>query len=187
MYKIGEIIKVKGIDCLVLDFIDGNPFVVALDTGISTEFDSDCTDYRGSTLKEKCDNWFRKLNVKTVPRIVNFTAMDGCKKYGNMPLHVAPLTFDEYRKYSSIIKPHIKKWFWTVTPWGDPDIDNWASDFVCIVGTGGSAYDFGYIYTGGRLAPAFILDKNYLNEPDPSILESFQTEALLAEIALRVK
>lgn len=182
MYKTGKIIKVKGVNCLILDVIDGNPFVVALDVDINTEFNDKNTDYRGSTLRVKCENWFNKLKIPVVPRIVDFTAMDGCKKYGVLSLNVAPLTFDEYRKYSSIIKPHIKSWFWTVTPWGDPDIDNWTSNGVCYVDTGGSANN--YYYTGSNtLAPAFILDKEYLND----ILKSFQTEELLAEIARRVK
>ena len=30
--KNGEFIKVKDVECLVLDIIDGNPFVIALDT-----------------------------------------------------------------------------------------------------------------------------------------------------------
>lgn len=154
---IGETITVNGVKCLVLDEIDGNPFVIALETDLESPF-GNSNNYKKSDLRKGAEAWLKKTGIKAIPRDVDLTAMDGYKGYGSLNTAVAPLTFDEYRKYNHILTPHIKDSFWLVTPWGSPEKDNWASGRVCFVGTDGSAYYFGYSH-GGGLAPAFILDK----------------------------
>lgn len=176
---IGETITVNGVKCLILDEIDGNPFVIALEVGIDFVF-GNSNNYKESTLRKGAEAWLKKTGIKTIPRIVDLTAMDGHKGYGALSTTVAPLTFDEYRKYNHILTPHIKNLFWLVTPWGSPDKDNWASDYVCGVGYGGSA-GYYYHYTGIGLAPAFILDKNEKS------LSDFTNEELIAELNKRLK
>ena len=116
--KIGNIIQRNGINLLVLDIFDNNPFVIAFDTGLETEFGKSA-DYRISTLKEVIYKWFKNFKFVSIYRNVNLTAMDGGKSYGKLFTHVAPLTFDEYRKYGDILIPHIKRPFWLCTPWRD--------------------------------------------------------------------
>lgn len=123
---IGETITVNGVKCLVLDEIDGNPFVIALEVGIDFVF-GNSNNYKESTLRKGAEAWLKKTGIKAIPRDVDLTAMDGYKGYGSLNTAVAPLTFDEYRKYNHILTPHIKNWFWLVTPWGSPEKDNWAS------------------------------------------------------------
>lgn len=176
---IGETITVNGVKCLVLDEIDGNPFVIALEVGIDFVF-GNSNNYKESTLRKGAEAWLKKTGIKAIPRDVDLTAMDGYKGYGSLNTAIAPLTFDEYRKYNHILTPHIKNWFWLVTPWGSPEKDNWASDAVCVVGGDGSAYDYGYTYSTG-LAPAFILDKNEKS------LSDFTNEELIAELNKRLK
>ena len=152
---IGETITVNGVKCLVLDEIDGNPFVIALEVGIDFIF-GNSNNYKESTLRKGAEAWLKKTGIKAIPRDVDLTAMDGYKGYGSLNTAVAPLTFDEYRKYNHILTPHIKNWFWLVTPWGSPEKDNWASNRVCFVYTDGSAG--GYTdYSSGGLAPAFVI------------------------------
>lgn len=172
---IGETITVNGVKCLVLDEIDGNPFVIALEVGIDFVF-GNSNNYKESTLRKGAEAWLKKTGIKAIPRDVDLTAMDGYKGYGSLNTAVAPLTFDEYRKYNHILTPHIKNWFWLVTPWGSPEKDNWASTDVCRVGSGGSATYGNYNYSRG-LAPAFILDKN----------EKSLNEELIAELNKRLK
>lgn len=176
---IGETITVNGVKCLVLDEIDGNPFVIALETDLESPF-GNSNNYKKSGLRERVEAWFKKTGIKAIPRDVDLTAMDGYKGYGSLNTAVAPLTFDEYRKYNHILTPHIKNWFWLVTPWGSPEKDNWASDAVCNVFNDGSASYYYCSYSDG-LAPAFILDKNEKS------LSDFTNEELIAELNKRLK
>ena len=179
---IGDIITVKGIKCVVLDEINGNPFVIALDLDIESPF-GNSNNYKFSKLRECVETWFSKSSIKAIARDVDLTAMDGYKGYGALNAIVAPLTFDEYRKYNHILTPHIKNWFWLVTPWGSPDKDNWASISVCIVNYDGATYRGYYNYTYG-LAPAFILDRDQIYNKS---LSDFTNEELLAELNKRLK
>lgn len=176
---IGKTITVNGVKCLVLDEIDGNPFVIALEVGIDFVF-GNSNNYKESTLRKGAEAWLKKTGIKAIPRDVDLTAMDGYKGYGSLNTAVAPLTFDEYRKYNHILTPHIKNWFWLVTPWGSPEKDNWASDCVCSIYGDGSAGYYIYDYSSG-LAPAFILDKNEKS------LSDFTNEELIAELNKRLK
>lgn len=175
---IGETITVNGVKCLVLDEINGNPFVIALEVEIYSIF-GDSNNYKESGSRKTIESWFKNTGIKAIARDVDLTAMDGYKGYGTLNTTVAPLTFDEYRKYNHILTPHIKNSFWLVTPWGSPKKDNWASYDVCFVYSGGSAVNHGYGISRG-LSPAFILDKNqYFNK--------FTNEELIAELNKRLK
>lgn len=179
---IGDIITVKGVKCVVLDEINGNPFVIALDLDIESPF-GNSNNYKKSELRKRVESWFKDTGIKAIARDVDLTAMDGYKGYGAFNAVVAPLTFDEYRKYNHILTPHIKNWFWLVTPWGSPEKDNWASDYVCVVGSGGSASHGNYSRSSG-LAPAFILDRNQCFNKS---LGDYTNEELIAELNKRLK
>lgn len=179
---IGDIITVKGVKCVVLDEINGNPFVIALDLDIESPF-GNSNNYKKSELRKRVESWFKETGIKAIARDVDLTAMDGYKGYGAFNTTVAPLTFDEYRKYNHILTPHIKNWFWLVTPWGSPEKDNWASDRVCFVTSDGSAINGYYNYSGG-LAPAFILDRNQCFNKS---LGNYTNEELIAELNKRLK
>ena len=179
---IGDIITVKGVKCVVLDEINGNPFVIALDLTIESPF-GNSNNYKTSELRKHVESWFKDTGIKAIARDVDLTATDGYTKYGFLNTTVAPLTFDEYRKYNHILTPHIKNWFWLVTPWSSPGKDNWVSSFVCIVNTDGSAGYFGYNFSGG-CKPAFILDRNQIYNKS---LSDFTNEELLAELNKRLK
>lgn len=189
---IGEIIHRNGVDLLVIDMIDGKPFVVALSEDIETSFGDYSNDYRVSTIKDRCERWFEEHGFTAVPRTLDLTAMDGSKDYGEIEVAVAPLTFDEYRKYSNIIKPHIEHWFWTATPWCIKDTSSWGTDIVCVVGgvgsptynSYGSTYTSGINYDGtnGWLAPALILDI-----PVKTDLSKYTIDELCAEIKRRTE
>lgn len=190
---IGDIIKLNGQQkLLVLDHFNGNPFVICLNTGVETVFDEKNTNYCDSILRVKMKEWAKDVGVSNyiIPRDIDLTAMDGSKCYGCIKNEtVAPLTFDEYRKYNHIIKPHIRDYFWTCTPWSDPDIHNWAADDVCYICDNGLPCHT-YYSSSFELAPAFILSKNHLPvdfNPKPRMLTDFTTNELMAEIVRRIK
>lgn len=180
--KIGDLIKVNGVDLLVLDEIDGNPFVLAYNLDTECEFSNGTNNYAKSTIKDEVEEWAEHSGIKMIDRTIDLTTMDGYKGYGELKVKAAPLTFDEYRKYANIIKPHIKNWFWLATGWGAPEPENWASSRVCSVGGAGAASYSGYSSSSG-LAPAFILDKNSTPD-DPKVDLS---DITIAELIKRYK
>lgn len=180
---IGDIITVKGVKCVVLDEINGNPFVIALDLTIESPF-GNSNNYKKSELRKRVESWFKDTGIKAISRDISLTAMDGYKGYGFLNTVVAPLTFNEYRKYNHILTPHIKNWFWLVTPWGSPEKDDGSSNYVCFVNYYGSVgYDY---YSSSSLcpAPAFILDRDQIYNKS---LSDFTNEELLAELNKRLK
>ncbi len=53
LLKMRGLIKIKGVDLLILDKINGNPFVVAIDLGIETKFDETSNNYNRSVIEKK--------------------------------------------------------------------------------------------------------------------------------------
>ncbi|MCM1323927.1 MAG: hypothetical protein NC218_07185 [Acetobacter sp.] len=184
---VGDIIKVKGIDLLVLDERDGNPFVIALNTGIETEFDDDSNNYDGSTLEAVTNDWLEQSGLPTIERELDLMTLDGCKDYGKKMVAAAPLTLREYQDYSDIIVPHIENWFWLVTGWTTRSRYYGTANRVCGVGNNGGANYNAYGYSIG-LAPAFVLDKSklgYISKFSPVDLDKIPTEILVAELNRR--
>lgn len=175
-FEIGKIVKVKGVDVLVLDMVNNNPFVIALDTDIESVFSKNSNNYRGSSLERAIRQWLKESGIPTIARRLDLTTMDGSKCYGAMMTNAAPLTFDEWRKYAEIIIPHIKSWLWLATGWSDPKWKNQSGNRACVVySDGGTSYSY-YGNTGGGAAPAFIIDVNFLEREEKiskmSIVES---------------
>lgn len=176
-YLPGEKIKIQGIDLLVLDIIDGYPFVLAYDIENESVFSTTSNFYVGSELEKAMDKWDKEVNLPIFSREVDLTYMDGYK-VSNLYCRVAPLTFDEYRKYSNIIIPNLTHGFFTCTAWSRPVIDLYA---VCFVHSRGGVYWNSYAYTY-RIAPAFILDTNRI----PKDVYKLSTKALIEELYARI-
>jgi hypothetical protein len=174
-YKIGETFQLNGVNLLILDYVGENPFVLAYNLGIREEFDEDNNYYTNSILKTTCESWFATSELKAIPRKLDLVAVNGETEYGYIEVEAAPLTFDEWRKYHDIITFKKKEDFWTVTPWG-----NYNLNFVCFVTANGNV-DYDDCDSDSELAPAFILDSSfYFND-----LESFTDEELLTELLNR--
>lgn len=75
---IGETITVNGVKCLVLDEINGNPFVIALEVEIYSVF-GDSNNYKESGSRKTIESWFKNTGIKAIARDVDLTAMDGYK------------------------------------------------------------------------------------------------------------
>ncbi len=181
---IGEIIKVKGIDLLVLDEIDDNPFVIAIDLGIKTEFGEDSNNYDGSIIEDTTNEWLKHSGIPTIERKLNLMTLDGSKNYGKKMVKAAPLTIDEYRKYSDIIAPHIKKSFWLATGWSTRSCHYYTAGYVGFVNTDGLA-NVNLYNDKNNLAPAFILNKNKLKSINGENLKEISTRDLIAELNRR--
>lgn len=186
--KAGDIIQVNGIDLLVLDEIDGNPLVLAYNLNRESKFSSSTNNYANSAIRAEVEQWAKNCDIPMLERTIDLTTMDGYKGYGELKVKAALLTFDEYRKYADIIKPHIQNWFWLATGWGAPEPETWASSCVCIVYYSGTATYYIYGSSVG-LVPAFILDKDAIpdgkKDDSPVDLSQFTTEQLVVELANR--
>lgn len=189
--KIGDIITINGTKLLILDLIEGNPFVIAFDLDISTHFSKDSiNDYRSSRLRTVCDDWFANFTqgektIPIIPRALDLTTMDGSKDYGVISVRSAPLTFDEWRKYSEVITLNTQQAFWLATGWTQSKWDNDGDEYVCSVSSYGQPY-YTYDYISLGLVPAFIIDKSYFTTPSFT-LSAISTEDLLNELQHRTK
>lgn len=184
--RVGEVITINGVKMLVLDEIDRNPFVLAINFDTKTKFGNNGNNYASSLIKGETEEWFKGTGLKAIERTIDLQTMDGYNGYGELKVGASLLTFDEYRKYADVIIPYIEGWFWLATGWGRPEPKTLASSSVCLVNDTGSAIGGGY--SGSCcLAPSFILDESSIMEVRSYELSIFSTEELLAEIAKRIK
>ena len=185
---IGDIIKVRNTDFLVLDENKNKQdlFVIALDTGIKTVFSTDerkdCyNNYMGSMLQLEICKWIERIGISSSrSRVVDLLTLDGYKRYGKWVKDVAPLTIDEYRAYADIIIPNIKYPFWLATGWGRPG--TYSSNYVCFVGSDGVANYITYV-NSNYCAPALWISKSDVKRFDYS---SIPTKDLIHEVCNRL-
>lgn len=174
---VGSTITIKDVDLLILDKINDNPFVIALDTGLKVMFSEESSNYSGSLIEAKTNAWLADKGIPTISRELDLTTWDGRQDYGTKLVQAAPLTFNEFRKYAHIIRPHISHDFWLATGWSTRS--DYYGNFACYVYDNG-----GQDCTSCRailhLAPAFILKSE--QEQD---LTNVSTEALIAELSRR--
>lgn len=128
-YKAGDIVTIKGTEFVVLDIEKGTAkdgkdkwFMLLKEPVGSTVFGT-TNDYKCSTLRCAVNKWFKKYEVAAYDdliysREVSLLTMDGRENYGTLHFCAAPLTFDEYRKYSRYI-PDCES-YWLATGDGAP-------------------------------------------------------------------
>lgn len=194
-YKPGDIITIKGTEFAVLDIEKGTAkdgkdqlFVLLKEPFGSTPFSTDGNDYTESKLREKTDQWFEEfsgdLNKKLVfSREISLLTMDGRANYGIMRRLAAPLTFDEWRKYSRYI-PDCERNYWLATGDGAPGRSGAArallvySDGDCLSYVCSNSY---------AVRPAMWVSEDLIDEPkdEKPDLSKYSTMELLQELAER--
>lgn len=193
-HKPGDIVKIAGTEFAVLDVQknaaeDGKDklFVILKEPVESTVFSSDGNDYTESKLREKTDQWFEEFSANLsknwfFSREISLLTMDGRANYGIMHRLAAPLTFDEWRKYSRYI-PNSEKSYWLATGDGAPGC--LGATYALFVGSNG---DWGYGGCSGSCAvrPALVLSSVLLDDREND-LGRYTTEQLLEEILNRLE
>ena len=193
-HKPGDIVKIAGTEFVVLEVqknaaMDGADklFVLVKETVGSTVFSSDGNDYTESKLREKVDQWFDEfsadLNKELVfSREISLLTMDGRANYGIMHRLAAPLTFDEWRKYSRYI-PDCEKSYWLAT--GDSAPGRYGATYALCVYSDGSwnSYDCSGSYA---VRPALVVSSLLLDN-EGNDLNRYTTEQLLEEIRNRIE
>lgn len=114
-------------------------------------------------------------NGYVITRDVDLTALNGSKEYGHYECKVAPLTFDEMRRFHGLV-PKPESWEWSVTPWSTPCVDE---DDAWVMGLSTS----GRANTHGS-RPAFIISYEYF-ENNKKGLSQYSTIDLIVELYKR--
>lgn len=192
--KPGDIITIKGTEFAVLDVEKGAAngkdklFVLLKEPFGSTPFSTDGNDYTESKLREKTDQWFEEfsgdLNKKLVfSREISLLTMDGRANYGIVYCLAAPLTFDEWRKYSRYI-PDCEKSYWLAT--GDGATGRYGVDAAMLVYPNG-AWGSGSCSNAYAVRPALVVSEELIDTPPDDGLSKYSTMELIQELAERAK
>ena len=187
-FQAGATVKYHGEPCIVLEHRKDGTLLMVLEQ-IEHTFGSD-NDFAKSDLREHLNGAYMDTltqgnHGEILKRAIDLTAVNGSKQYGIDTCCIAPLTFDEYRKFHDII-PKPEKWEWSVTPWSTPCVnedDTWVTSYTyyaCYLDTSGDVdYDNCNVTNGSR--PAFLLPSNYVVEPE-NALASYTTRELVEEL-----
>lgn len=180
-YTVGETVKYHGEDCLILEHRDDGTLLMVLNQ-IKCTFGDD-NNFVNSDLNKYLNDVYIDMFTQgnrgeILKRTIDLTALNGSKQYGIDTCCIAPLTFDEYRKYHDII-PKPEKWEWSATPWSTPCV-NGDETWVMGLDTGGGVGSNSCNNTSGS-RPAFLLPSNYVVEPE-NALASYTTRELVEEL-----
>lgn len=184
-FQAGATVKYHGEPCIVLEHRKDGTLLMVLEQ-IEHTFGSD-NDFAKSDLREHLNGAYMDTltqgnHGEILKRAIDLTAVNGSKQYGIDTCCIAPLTFDEYRKYHDII-PKPEKWEWSVTPWSTPSPRTNNTDLAyCLNTNGGVSSSNCYNTNGSR--PAFLLPSNYVVEPE-NALASCTTRELVEELFSR--
>lgn len=193
--KPGDIITIKGTEFAVLDVEKGAAngkdklFVLLKEPFGSTPFSTDGNDYTESKLLDEVVRWYSEfvsgLNKELIfQRAINLLTMDGRANYGDVTyLVAAPLTFDEWRKYSRYI-PDCEKSYWLAT--GDGTTGRYGVDAALLVYPNG-AWGSGSCSNAYAVRPALVVSEELIDTPKDDGLSKFSTMELIQELAERAK
>ena len=166
----GQVVKFHGEPCIVLEHRTAGTLLVTA-AQIKSSF--------GSTNNFAVSSFREHLNGALE---VDLTALNGSKEYGSCECKVAPLTFDEIRRFHGLL-PKPESWEWSATPWSTPCVDE-DDTWVMGLSTSGDVGDYGCTGASGS-RPAFLIPSQYAVEVDGG-LDQYTTNELIAEINRRM-
>lgn len=116
-----------------------------------------------------------------VSRDVDLTALNGSKEYGHYECKVAPLTFDEIRRFHGLL-PKPESWEWGVTPMNSSSVDG---ENTWVVGLNADG-DISSIYCANthECRPAFVISHEYFKDNKKG-LSQYSTIDLIVELYKR--
>ena len=120
-------------------------------------------------------------NEDIVTRDVDLTALNGSKEYGSYECKVAPLTFDEIRRFHGLL-PKPESWEWSATPWDASCVDK---DNICVADLNSNGiihYNYCTCISGCR--PAFLISYEYFWDNKKG-LSQYSTVDLIVELYKR--
>ena len=180
----GQVVKFHGEPCIVLEHRTAGTLLVTA-AQIKSSFGS-TNNFAASSFREHLNGAFADALTEghadeLITREVDLTALNGSKEYGSCECKVAPLTFDEIRRFHGLL-PKPESWEWSATPWSTPCVDE-DDTWVMGLGTDGNV-DVSFCYNTYGSRPAFLLPSNYVVEPE-NALASCTTRELVEELFSR--
>ena len=153
----GQVVKFHGEPCIVLEHRTAGTLLVTA-AQIKSSFGS-TNNFAVSSFREHLNGAFADALTEghadeLITREVDLTALNGSKEYGSCECKVAPLTFDEIRRFHGLL-PKPESWEWSATPWSTPCVDE-DDTWVIYLSTNGNVNYYGCTYTYGS-RPAFTL------------------------------
>ncbi len=122
--EIGKPFKVGYLEFVVLEHFPKTTAVILKDFWKKASFDSNSNDYRSSDIRKDLNTDFYNQLAEIVGKeniikhTVDLTSDDGRKEYETCMDYISLLTYDQYRKYVSILdKYNPKQWWWLATPY----------------------------------------------------------------------
>lgn len=192
-HKPGDIVKIAGTEFAVLDVqenaaLNGEDklMVILKEPVCCAMFGEDGNNnYARSVLREKTCEWFGQFaeginRVYIYSREIDLTTMDGRENYGVLHPLVAPLTFDEWRRYSRYI-PDCEEGSWLAT--GDGAPGRHGAECALYVSSDGD-WNSCFCRDSWAVRPTLIVS-SHLVEDEERDLSRYTTEELLKEIKKR--
>ena len=181
----GQAVKFHGKPCIVLEHRTAGTLLVTA-AQIKSSFGS-TNNFSSSSFREYLNGAFADTLTEghadeLITREVDLTALNGSKEYGSCECKVAPLTFDEIRRFHEAL-PKPKEWEWSATPWSTPCVNE---DDTWVVGllTDGDVETRRCTSTRGS-RPAFLIPSQYAVEVDGG-LDQYTTSELIGEVYRRL-
>ena len=191
-YNPGDIVTIEGTEFVVLDVEEGTAkdvkdklFVLLKEPVGITEFGA-TNDYGDSALRCAVGEWSKKYEAAAYDdliysREVSLLTMDGRENYGIMRFLAAPLTFDEWRKYSRYI-PDCEKSYWLAT--GDGATARYGAATALFVFPNG-AWGCGSCSNAYAVRPAMWVSAELVDEPKDEKPDLSEYSTLIQELAER--
>lgn len=109
-------------EAIILEKMYDGVLCMVLEETLKCEFDLDNqNDFNKSTLKEKLNQIYLPCWTMCGADVNDFMEMEvdlisgiESESYGNCKCYIAPITYEQYRKYKKII-PYCNNWEWTAT------------------------------------------------------------------------
>ena len=182
----GKTVEYHGEPCLVLEHRKDGTLMLHLDQ--MTHAFGSSNNFAASSLRSHLNGpYLRSLTDgnpdEIITRTVDLTALNGSKEYGTCECKVAPLTFDEIRRFHGLL-PKPERWEWSATPWSTPKV-NKDDTWVMGLNSNGSISSNYCNYTNGS-RPAFLIPSSLTVEAeDTNPLEQYSTRELAEELFRR--
>lgn len=180
----GQVVKFHGEPCIVLEHRTAGTLLVTA-AQIKSSFGS-TNNFAASSFREHLNGAFADALTEghadeLITREVDLTAINGSKEYGSCECKVAPLTFDEIRRFHGLL-PKPESWEWSATPLCSPYTND--TYVVVYLSTDGNV---NYYYCTNTIGsrPAFLIPSQYAVEVDGG-LDQYTTNELIAEINRRM-
>lgn len=167
----GDKITVADYTFIVLEHDDQGTFLILEDLLPARAFDSELNNWIGSDLRgwlytnDFYETIKNELGLSAIIGMTrDLTSMDGLTDYGSIQDYISLLTFDEYRKYHTILglKSSYSNWWWLLSPVSTSSND--CSRRVCCVYGDGIA-SWSYCNYGCGVRPVLKLCSSILVKP----------------------